>query len=269
MTPPGGSTIDGDLSSELARLHRFWTDRYRDCSLSESGWLGAGDAHNALVYRCKRQALRRALRACGVGRTTHFSVLDAGCGQGFFADVYEREYPAATYTGIDLAAAALGPLGARHPRFHFHAADISSWRSAIGEKFDVVQSFEVLHLFLDDGLVERTLRNLAGQLASGGVMLVTAVVPHHTMMPTEYVRHLGRTEFLQLVHRAGLRLERVQPMYFWLPDGGPSNRYLRFAASRLGPQFLYVADRLALAARLPRIFQAGSDSAMKLLTLRP
>ena len=249
-------------------MRQFWSERYRDCSLSESGWLGAGETHNALVYRCKEQALRHAVRQCGFRSASRISVLDAGCGQGFFADLYARDYPECRYTGVDLVPAALGRLRGRHPRFHFHVADISSWRRVDAEKFDLIQSFEVLHLFLDDGLVERTLRNLADQLKPSGVMLVTAALPPETMTPNAYVRHLGRTAFLQLVDRAGLRLVREWPMYFWLPDGGPSNRLLRFVATPFGPRILYAADRLALALRMPRIFQRGCDSAMKLLTLR-
>jgi len=157
VTSLGHSTVDGDRSSELSRLQQFWTERYRDGSLSESGWLGAGELHNTLVYRCKAQALRGALRDCGVDRATSFSVLDAGCGQGFFADVYERDYPRCAYTGVDLAAAALEQVRGRHPRFHFHVADISSWRGLRDEPFDIVQSFEVLHLFLDDRIVGHTL----------------------------------------------------------------------------------------------------------------
>ena len=37
----------------------FWDKRYQNFSLSESGWMGAGERYNAYLYACKRQALLR------------------------------------------------------------------------------------------------------------------------------------------------------------------------------------------------------------------
>ena len=42
-----------------------------------------------------------------------------------------------------------------------------------------------------------------------------------------------------------------RPMYHWLPDGGPRNKYLRHALSRLGPDVLYAVDRAAFALSSP------------------
>jgi SAM-dependent methyltransferase len=252
----------------VARLHGIWVDRYRTFSLSESGWFGAGEAANDLLYACKTQALQRALRGLGLDRDTPCSVLDAGCGQGFFADYYQRAYPRWKYTGVDLAEPVIRHLQAAYPAFAFEAADVSSWQPSHARSFDLIQSFEVLHLFLEDALVEKTIANLARRLHSDGAMLVTAVLPDESVQPNAYIHHIGREAFLRLVGRAGLRLEREYPMYYWLPDGGPANRYLRFAFARLGPRAIYFSDRLGLAWRLPRWLQRGFDSRMKLLVLR-
>jgi len=270
------SPVSGPVSSqaatpaadaESARLRAFWTDRYREFSLSESGWLGAGEAQNALVYRCKAHALRRALTELGLAQPSRFTVLDAGCGQGFFAEFYAREFAGCDYTGVDIASRAIEHLRARFPAHRFVAADVSSWRAIAKTAFDVIQCFEVLHLFVDDRSVERTLGNLASQLEPGGVMLVTAALPHRTVQPSHYTRHLSRDAFLAMVTRAGLRVRAVRAMYYWLPDGGPSNRHLRYVMTRLGPRALYLTDRVALAVGVPRWFQGGPDSAMKLLVL--
>ena len=51
----------GDASAprhDDARLREFWNNRYAEFTLSESGWLGAGEALNDRIYACKRQALQ-------------------------------------------------------------------------------------------------------------------------------------------------------------------------------------------------------------------
>jgi hypothetical protein len=66
----------------------------------------------------------------------------------------------------------------------------------------------------------------------------------------------------------GLRIVAERPMYYWLPSGGPANKYLRYAMTRLGPGALYAVDRAALALGVPRPASVGIDSRMRLLTIR-
>src|SRR5262245_60394637 len=95
--------------TDEVRLREFWNARYRSFSLSESGWLGAGEALNDRIYACKIAALRRSLDDLGFGRAP-FSVLDAGCGQGFFPRFYQSEFPSAAYVGIDISERAVDHL---------------------------------------------------------------------------------------------------------------------------------------------------------------
>jgi hypothetical protein len=57
-------------------------------------------------------------------------------------------------------------------------------------------------------------------------------------------------------------------MYYWLPSGGPANKYLRYAMTRLGPDALYAVDRTALALGAPQPSSVGIDSRMRLFTLQ-
>jgi hypothetical protein len=57
-------------------------------------------------------------------------------------------------------------------------------------------------------------------------------------------------------------------MYYWLPSGGPANKYLRYGLARLGPDVLYAVDRAAFAIGLPQPASIGIDSRMHLLTLQ-
>ena len=254
--------------TEPARLREFWDARYAEFSLSESGWMGAPDGLNDRIYACKRQALRRAIDAAGFTRDRAWSVLDAGCGQGHFARFYRVEYPNSRYVGVDISARAVDYLQRTIPESEFFAADLCAWRDPAGRTFDIVQSVEVLHLILDDDAVRRALANFASLLSPRGALFLTAALPDRTVQMADYLRFRSREFWHAAIASAGLRIAAERAMYYWLPSGGPANKYLRYALTRLGPGALYTIDRVAFALGLPRPRSAGIDSRMRLLTLR-
>ena len=254
--------------SDAIRLREFWNKRYSAFTLSESGWLGAGETLNERIYACKRQALKRALAPLGLDRRGRWSVLDAGCGQGHFARFYRREFPAASYVGVDISERAVAHLRGAIDGAEFHAADLCHWNDPQGRVFDVIQSLEVLHLILDDAAVSRAIAALASRLAPEGALLVTAALPETTVQPSGYLRYRSRSFWESLLASFGLRIAAERSMYYWLPDGGPANKYFRYALTRLGPGALYAVDRAALALAIPRPPSAGLDSRMRLLTIQ-
>ena len=251
---------------ELERLKSFWNDRYRHFSLSESGWLGAGEAHNRYLYRCKEQALTGALKALGLGPEDDFQILDAGCGQGFFANLYHERFPRAGYAGVDISGRVVQHLRSEHPERDFFEGDMSKWRHPSGARFDVIQALEVLHLMLDDDLVERTLENLASQLEPEGHLLITVVPLDETIQVNDYIRHRGRSFFERAFAACGLSPLRERAIYYWMPDGGPRNLVCRKIFHLSGPRLLYLTDRMAFRLRVPQLTR-GHDSRMRLVTL--
>jgi SAM-dependent methyltransferase len=255
-------------SSDGIRLREFWDRRYSQFTLSESGWLGAGEALNDRIYACKRQALRRSIAALGLARDGRWSVLDAGCGQGHFARFYRAEYPLASYLGLDISARAVSHLQQTVPGAAFEVADLCDLDAADGRTFDLVQSLEVLHLILDDDAMRRALANLARRLNPRGTLLVTAAMPETTIQASDYLRFRSREFWERAIASLGLRVIAERPMYYWLPAGGPANVYARYALGKLGVGALYALDRAALAAGLPRPASAAIDSRMRLLSVR-
>lgn len=250
------------------RLRQFWNSRYTKFTLSESGWFGAGERLNDRIYACKRQALEAALASLGLARDGRWSVLDAGCGQGHFARFYNQEFPSATYVGVDISERAVAHLRRTMPEAEFHLADLCEWDDPDGRTFDVVQSFEVLHLILDDDVMAKALANLTRRLSATGALLVTAAMPETTIQPSDYLRHRSRSFWESTLDGLGLRIASERPMYYWLPDGGPKNKYARYALTRLGPDALYGIDRAAFALGLPQPASAGIDCRTRLLTIQ-
>lgn len=255
-------------TTDDVRLREFWNRRYAQFTLSESGWLGAGERLNNRIYECKQQALRSALSSLGLKRDSPSSVLDAGCGQGHFARFYAREYPEASYVGVDISERAVAHLRQTLPTGEFHLGDLCDWNDRRGRRFDIVQSLEVLHLILDDEVVVRALTNLQRHLAPAGSMLLTAAMPSTTIQPSDYLRHRSRSFWDSTLHRLNLRIVAERPMYYWLPDGGPRNKYVRYALTRLGPDALFAIDRAAFALGLPWLRSAGIDCRTHLLTIQ-
>jgi SAM-dependent methyltransferase len=201
-------------------------------------------------------------------RDDSWSVLDAGCGQGHFARFYRNAYPAASYVGIDISERAVAHLRESIEGAEFHVGDLCTWTDPAARTFDVIQCLEVLHLILDDDVVRRAIGGLARQLSGRGALLVTASLPESTTQPGDYLRYRSRSFWSDVVAAHGLRIVAERPMYYWLPSGGPANKYLRYALTRLGPGALYAIDRAALALGLPRPASAGFDARMRLLTIQ-
>jgi 2-polyprenyl-3-methyl-5-hydroxy-6-metoxy-1,4-benzoquinol methylase len=256
-----------DVVSEHDRLRRFWNSRYSTFALSESGWLGAGEGLNAFIYNCKLASIRDALARIGRRRGRRWSVLDAGCGQGYFARFYAREYPNVAYVGVDISDRAVNHLRATLSTMEFHAGDLSHWTDPRGRTFDVVQCIDVLPLVLDDAKASQVLTRLTSLVAAGGALLLTELLPDVAVEPNTYMRYRSRAFWAAEFERLGLVIERAEAIYYWLPTGGPSNRYLRFALTRLGPRAVYWTDRLAHRLRLPWPASAGLDCRVQLLTL--
>jgi SAM-dependent methyltransferase len=256
------------MTDDAVRLREFWNRRYSEFTLSESGWLGAGERLNERLYACKRQALRRALASLGLTTDARWSVLDAGCGQGHFARFYRQEYPAASYVGIDISEKAVDHLRRSMEGIEFHAVNLCQWDDPAGRTFDVVQCFDVLFLILDDDAAARALAALARRIQPRGALLVSMPLPDITVERSDYLRYRSRSYWQNEIAALGLRIVAERPIYYWLPTAGPTNTYLRYAMTRLGPDALYAVDRAALALGVPRPASSGIDNQTRLLTIQ-
>jgi SAM-dependent methyltransferase len=127
-------------------------------------------------------------------------VLDAACGEGYGSALLARA--AASVTGVDLSAEAIGHAQARYRAegLEFRAADCTDLPFG-DDSFDCVVSFETLeHLDDHDGL----LREFRRVLRPGGFLLISspdkAVYTDRLQNRNEFhVRELYRDEFEALV----------------------------------------------------------------------
>ena len=113
------------------------------------------------------------LSTLGSHRTPGMSVLDAGCGNGWFA----RLLADAGYevSAIDSFASGVGLGSGSEERVRFAVGSVyDDFRSAFGGRFDAIVSLEVIEHLYDPQLFVQRVREA---LAPGGVFIVST--PYH------------------------------------------------------------------------------------------
>ena len=136
---------------------RRWADRLAE-EPRAFHWLRKLPEANYRATKARIRAVRDAL-----GRPR---VLDAGCGTGEYAALFEP----ARYLGVDLHPGYVAYARRRHPRHRFEVADLRDWVGS-EQRFDLVLVNGVLH-HLDDADARALLGTAARRRAPGGSLLV-------------------------------------------------------------------------------------------------
>ena len=151
------------------RPREFWEQRLNDqFDLRGTGETSMSAAYNDACYALRRDVLVRALAEARTdvrGRT----VLDIGCGTGFWTEFYTSR--GAVYTGVDIAETSVQRLRGRFPGATFLHADVSE--ADLPGTYDIVNVFDVLYHITDDARFDAALRRLAGAVKPGGLLLLT------------------------------------------------------------------------------------------------
>jgi SAM-dependent methyltransferase len=133
-------------------------------------------------------------------------ILDAGCGTGGMLDLF-RKWPDAVATGVDFSPDALRfSHGRGHQRLVGADLMLLPFRSCA---FDVVTALDVIEHVSDDA---RAIGEISRVLRPGGILVASVPAyqflwgPHDEAL--HHHRRYSRGEFRELIHGAGLRVER-------------------------------------------------------------
>lgn len=210
MSQAASSTVEFNASD-------YWRDRLAsDPSLTGVGTRPFGAAYQRFLYRLKEAAIRRVLRN-GRATVAGASVLNVGCGVGYFEPFFDR-MGAARIAGVDVAASSIERLRKRHPRYEYQVADVGLPLSAplIGRSFDLVTAIDVLYHVVDDARFETAIENLCRLCGCGGMLLFTES-PQATVRAngddSPHVRHRNPEQYRALFADHGLRIVAQTPMY--------------------------------------------------------
>lgn len=212
----------------------FWDRRLSEhFDLRGTGETGLPLAYNEACYALRRSVLEGVLAGSDLrGR----SVLDVGCGSGFFTRFYLER--GARVTGLDIAPTAVERLGARHPEARFVLGDVSE--KPVAESYDVVNAFDVLYHITDDAKWETAVRHLAAAVKPGGRLLLTDTFADRSGASHNKARSLAR--YRALLEPAGIEIEAILPTHVLL------NRHLGpWRWLNRWPGVLKAVDRALLA----------------------
>jgi SAM-dependent methyltransferase len=225
------------------RPREFWDQRLAEqFDLRGTGQPGLSEAYNRACYELRRVVLEQALSDEGFdprGRR----VLDVGCGTGFFTAYYLAR--GADLTGIDIAPTSIERLRQRHPEARFLLADVGE--TAIEERYDLVNAFDVLYHVTDEGRWEHAVRAIAAAVAPDGLLLLTDTFPPLTARPREAEHNRMRPleRYRAILEPLGFALRPPRPTHVLLNRELGAFRFLNRA-----PGLLFAMDRALLSMGL-------------------
>jgi ubiquinone/menaquinone biosynthesis C-methylase UbiE len=225
-------------ADELARIRAEYDERDAGATpeRAASPWLDP--AYVAYLQGLERSLLR-ALRETGIDLSTS-SVLDVGCGSGYFLHRLS-EYGAAAAHGVDLMPKRIAQAHERYPTLDVRQADASQLPFDDGS-FDLVTHFTCLSSVLDPRLRVAIAADMWRVLRPGGAIVSM------DMLPASWV---GRA----LQRRAG-------------PGGTPTRGLDRGEVQSLFPGRMVWARRPVVSPVLLQVV-SGRPLAVSLLSLVP
>lgn len=205
-------------------MQDYWEERLRHhFDLIGASYARLGPRYNVYLYRGRVKALEKALKTAG-HTLQGASVLDAGCGTGFYTD-YCLKHGVSTYMGVDITSISIKTLRERYPSLRFIQADISSDEIAeMGMRFDIVLAADVLFHIVDDIAFEKAIRNLCSALRPGGLLVVSDVFPASTVQAAPHVRLRSLDVYNRNLMENCTRILHVEPIFAllqpppYLPD---------------------------------------------------
>ena len=215
----------------------FWDQRLSEqFDLRGTGEPGLSLAYNRACYDLRGRVLSTALRDAGMDPRGR-KVLDVGCGTGFFTAYYHSR--GAMVTGIDITPTSVRRLRERFPDARFLEGDISE--TALEDRFDIVNAFDVLYHITDDARWLRAVENLSRAVAPQGLLALTDAFSEPAGL-AEHVRPRALPRYREALTRNGLEPLGVYPTHVLLNRELGAFRFL----NRL-PGLLWTADRALLA----------------------
>ncbi len=159
------------MTQDNQKQRVYWNQRL--CSHWGPQGVGSvpyGRQFNLWRYRVRARVFRKLVERLGL-QLDELTVLDAGCGTGFYLDQWQA-LGVKSLSGLDISDWAVAQLADTYPKSTFYRADISAFGSPLpAGAFDLVSAFDVLPHIVDDDAYMCALKNLHNTLRTGGYLL--------------------------------------------------------------------------------------------------
>ena len=143
--------------------------------------------------------VERAVELIQHGTNRKLSIMDIGCGLGYFTEHLKKRFPTADVRGVDISLAALAKASRRATDCVFQQIDLKTLHPInLGTQFDVLVALDCLYYFKEDE-IDRVLTNICTLMADGGFLVVGYHLPD-TMKFGLYIRSLDDARSLFETH---------------------------------------------------------------------
>jgi len=200
-----------------SQVRQYWEERLgAGPTLENVGWLGWGAGFNKWMYRIRARVfvkrVRAALKRQGVP-TGRSSILDIGCGSGFYIDLWKR-IGVRDICACDLTAAAVDALRKRYPDVSFLQADVGERIVPYdAESFDAISCMDVLFHIVDDNRYRQAVGHCAHLLKRGGLLILTENCLHSPTVRSKSQVSSSLPEVEDAITAAGLSILERRPMF--------------------------------------------------------
>jgi SAM-dependent methyltransferase len=160
-------------SGESYDARAYWGDRFERYgqSLRGPGDEALSHEENEAEYAEAARVLVGLCRDQGVDFESA-SVLDIGCGTGFYAGILQ-ELGVRKYIGVDITDVLFPELRERFPGFEFLRQDVTE--EQLDGEFDLILMIDVIEHIVDESKLTAALANVEQALAPAGVFVLAPV----------------------------------------------------------------------------------------------
>ncbi|WP_346290934.1 class I SAM-dependent methyltransferase [Sphaerothrix gracilis] len=192
---------------------QFWEQRLSDrFSLQSVGHIGFSEAYNYWLYQRKQRCIAACLAQVDLSGQ---SVLDIGCGTGFFVDWYLRR--GANVCGIDITSISVERLQQAYSG-EFYTQDITAADYVLADRtFDIVNMWDVIYHIVEPQRFEQAFINITSSLKPGGLLLFTDWFGADSdRQIASHVQARCLASYQQFLTPKGFELIDIYPLYTYL-----------------------------------------------------
>ena len=207
-----GDTATAGLETEDAKGDSYWENR------AKAGFSFQDEVFYTITpigfYYHRRKELLARMERVFQGLPAASSVLDFGCGDGFFACRFARQFPDLRFWGCDLSHEMIARSRQLQQKqqlqvtFHQAASDIP-----FNETFDLIYVIGVFYN-LDKATLEQVTRRLAEQLKPGGRVVLFEITSLLCPRKGKTWRRRRPQAYRRLFQQAGLSLVEEELIAF-------------------------------------------------------
>ncbi len=216
----------------------YWENRLQNHpDIRGVGHLSFNEDYNRYLYLSKKLALDRVLDIYSIN-VKDKSILDVGCGAGFFVDYYNKR-GAKEIMGIDITKISVSALKKKYSYRKFQVRDISDPNLNFKKTFDIVNAFDILYHITDDNKFKNAIRNISKACKKDGHILITDIFWKKNIAPAKHVKFRSLQEYKEIFLESNIEILDIFPLYYLLNR----NFHLPISLLNKSSSILYLFDR--------------------------